>query len=253
MADFRATRNNRILVLFDVDGTLTEPREEASEEMKSFLAELRRNVVVGIVGGSDLVKQQEQCGKDVVNEVDYSFSENGLVAYKDGALIGKQSIASHLGEENLKEVINFALHYIADLDIPLKRGTFIEFRAGMLNISPIGRNCNKEERNAYEAYDIAHGIRKKFVEVMRERFASLNLTYSIGGQISFDVFPKGWDKTYCLNYVAEGEYDEIHFFGDKTMEGGNDYEIYTHPRVCGHHTTGPAFTMATCRELFMGK
>ena len=32
--------------------------------------------------------------------------------------------------------------------------------------------------------------RKKFVEVLRERFADLGLTYSIGGQISFDVFPQ---------------------------------------------------------------
>lgn len=36
----------------------------------------------------------------------------------------------------------------------------------------------------------APGCRKKFVEVLRERFASFNLTYSIGGQISFDVFPQ---------------------------------------------------------------
>jgi flavin reductase (DIM6/NTAB) family NADH-FMN oxidoreductase RutF len=27
---------------------------------------------------------------------------------------------------------------------------------------------------------------------------------------------QGWDKTYCLRFV-EGEYDEIHFFGDKTF------------------------------------
>jgi hypothetical protein len=28
------------------------------------------------------------------------------------------------------------------------------------------------------------------VDVLKERFASLNLAYSIGGQISFDVFPQ---------------------------------------------------------------
>ena len=61
-------------------------------------------MVTGIVGGSDLVKQQEQVSDNVVNEVDYSFSENGLVAYKDGVQIHKASIATHLGEENLKEV-----------------------------------------------------------------------------------------------------------------------------------------------------
>lgn len=114
-------RNDRILVLFDVDGTLTEPRETASLEMKSFLASLRSKVVVGIVGGSDLVKQKEQMGEAIVDEIDYSFSENGLVAYKDGELLAKQSINAHLGEENIKRVINFALKYIADLDIPIKR------------------------------------------------------------------------------------------------------------------------------------
>lgn len=55
------------------------------------------------------------------------------------------------------------------------------------------------------------------MSTLREKFAQLGLTYSIGGQISFDVFPQGWDKTYCLQYV-EKEFDEIHFFGDKTFE-----------------------------------
>lgn len=59
--------------------------------------------------------------------------------------------------------------------------------------------------------------RKTFIEALKKKFGHLGLTYSIGGQISFDVFPQGWDKTFCLQYV-EKEYDEIHFFGDKTYE-----------------------------------
>ena len=89
------------------------------------------------------------------------------------------------------------------------------------------------------------------VNALKEQFADLNLTYSIGGQISFDVFPQGWDKTYCLNYIGEGEYDEIHFFGDKTFPGGNDHEIFTHSRVIGHTVTSPADTMMQCMNLFM--
>ena len=41
----------------------------------------------------------------------------------------------------------------------MKRGTFIEFRAGMVNVSPIGRNCSQEERDAFEQYDHKTGIR----------------------------------------------------------------------------------------------
>ena len=85
---------------------------------------------------------------------------------------------------------------------------------------------------------------------MKERFADLNLTYSIGGQISFDVFPEGWDKTYALNFIGESEYEEIHFFGDKTFVGGNDYEIFSHPRVKGHTVNGPEDTMTQCKALF---
>ena len=40
--------------------------------------------------------------------------------------------------------------------------------------------------------------------------------YSIGGQISFDVMPVGWDKSYCLKYLPD--FEEIHFFGDKTFK-----------------------------------
>lgn len=44
----------------------------------------------------------------------------------------------HLGEDRLKTFINFVLHYVADLDIPIKRGTFVEFRNGMLNVGAVG-------------------------------------------------------------------------------------------------------------------
>jgi phosphomannomutase len=122
-------------------------------EMLQFMKQLREHVTVGVVGGSDLVKISEQLGKSVTTDYDYCFSENGLVAHKNGELIGTQSLKSFLGDDQLKEFINFTLHYIADLDIPIKRGTFIEFRSGMLNVSPIGRNCSQEERDEFEKYD----------------------------------------------------------------------------------------------------
>jgi phosphomannomutase len=78
------------------------------------------------------------------------------------------------------------------------RGTFLEFRNGMINISPIGRNCSKEERDEFEDYDKEANIRKTMIEALKAEFGDLNLTYSIGGQISFDCFPKGWDKSFCL-------------------------------------------------------
>jgi len=84
-------------------------------------------------------------------------------------------------------------------------------------VSPIGRNCSQQERDDFNKYDEEKGIRAAFVNTLRNEFAEENLTFSIGGQISFDVFPTGWDKSFCLQYV-ENDYDEIHFFGDKCQK-----------------------------------
>ncbi|KAL3369038.1 hypothetical protein AABB24_009705 [Solanum stoloniferum] len=114
----------------------------------------------------------------------------------------------------------------------------------MLNVSPIGRNCSQEERDEFEKYDKVQKIRETMVSVLREKFVHFNLTFSIGGQISFDVFPQGWDKTYCLRYLEE--FNEIHFFGDKTYKGGNDHEIYESERTVGHTVTSLEETLKQC-------
>ncbi|XP_072734359.1 phosphomannomutase 2 isoform X3 [Ciconia boyciana] len=215
------------LCLFDVDGTLTAPRQKITAEMAAFLQKLRQKVKVGVVGGSDFEKIKEQLGDDgeegpgskttVVEKFDYVFPENGLVAYKDGKFLSKQNIQGHLGEDILQDLINYCLSYIAKIKLPKKRGTFIEFRNGMLNVSPIGRSCSQEERVEFYELDKKEHIREKFVADLRREFAGKGLTFSIGGQISFDVFPDGWDKRYCLGIIADDGYKTIYFFGDKTM------------------------------------
>ncbi|KAL1847557.1 hypothetical protein VTK73DRAFT_10326 [Phialemonium thermophilum] len=248
------------ICLFDVDETLSKSRQPATAEMLNLLARLRQKCAIGFVGGSNLAKQQEQLGTpdvSVTTLFDFCFAENGLTAYKNGVPLASNSFIKWIGEDRYKELVNFILRYVADLDIPVKRGTFVEFRNGMINVSPIGRNASVEERHAFEAYDKEHGVRKAFVEKLREKFGHFGLTFSIGGQISFDVFPTGWDKTYCLQHLENEakrpggiQYTTIHFFGDKTFEGGNDYEIYNDPRTIGHSVKDPDDTMAQLRKLF---
>jgi hypothetical protein len=93
----------------------------------------------------------------VTQDFDYAFGENGLTAYKLGQKLESQSFIKFIGEEKYKVLVKFILHYVADLDIPIKRylrercssilyanrcrGTFVEFRNGMINVSPVGRNA----------------------------------------------------------------------------------------------------------------
>ena len=167
------------------------------------LVELRKRVVVGVVGGSDFVKQKEQLGDDgaswthptpppppspspppprsarprrllLLRERTRRVQGPGAAGVRGApppllasgpsrrspGRAAPQTLLDFLGEEKLQKLINFTLRYISELDIPVKRGTFIEFRTGMLNISPIGRNCSRAERNAFEAYDkVSHDRR----------------------------------------------------------------------------------------------
>ena len=85
---------------------------------------------------------------------DFCFAENGLTAIRMGVPLASLSFIKWLGEAPYKKFVNWILHYIADLDIPIKRGTFVEFRNGMINVSPVGRNATQEERDAYQKYDL---------------------------------------------------------------------------------------------------
>ncbi|XP_069380947.1 phosphomannomutase 1 isoform X2 [Paralichthys olivaceus] len=130
------------------------------------------------------------------------------------------------------------------------RGTFIEFRNGMLNVSPIGRSCSPEERIEFSEIDKREKIREKFVAALKEKFAGKGLRFTKGGLISFDIFPEGWDKRLCLELLDREGLDTIYFFGNETTDGGNDFEIFSDPRTIGFTVYSPDDTARLCRELF---
>lgn len=255
-----------VLILFDVDGTLTPARQNIQHEMDNFLTALKEKVTIGLVGGSDLKKIAQQTFPPksqlespldpievCVKRFDYVFAENGLVAYRNGQLLAKQNIINHIGEQKLQTFINFCLRYMSELELPVKRGNFVEFRNGLINICPVGRSCSQMEREQFNRYDSEHKVREKFIEQLKSRFGPdsedpIDLVYSIGGQISFDVFPRGWDKTFCLNFVDQS-FKKIYFFGDKTFEGGNDFEIYQDKRTIASQVKDPSDTMEQLKAL----
>jgi Eukaryotic phosphomannomutase len=77
-------------------------------------------IIVIILSGSDLPKQEEQLGEGIAKVFPWNFSQNGLVAYKNGELLEVQTMAKHIGEDNVKRIVNWTLAYISKLDIPIK-------------------------------------------------------------------------------------------------------------------------------------
>lgn len=58
--------SKNIFALFDIDGTLTESRKPITPEMKNYMMQLGKIIDISVVGGSDMAKQIEQLGNDVL-------------------------------------------------------------------------------------------------------------------------------------------------------------------------------------------
>lgn len=193
--------------LFDVDGTLTPSRQPGTPAMMAHLRFLKREVVTAFVGGSDLKKQREQLDDGILRLFDYSFPENGLSFYKGEQLVSQAKIVDYLGEHTLQRFVNFCMAYLSRVQLPRKRGTFIEMRDSMINVCPIGRSCSTKERKEFAEHDKKTGVRRDMVKALRKEFTESGMHFCIGGQISIDCFPVGWDKRYCLQHLT-GKYDE---------------------------------------------
>ena len=242
----------KTLLLFDLDNTLTLSRGKATNEMKEMLKNLDTTKYdLGVVSGSDLTKIREQL-EEAVNHFKWIFTENGLVTYFDHqpTPYSSTSLVKHLGEGYYQELVNKCLSHLANTKLPVKRGTFLELRTGLLNICPIGRSCTQEEREEFEKYDKLNLIRQDMCRYLSHSLMHLKLKFSIGGQISIDAFPQGWDKTYCLQFV-EGKYKNIYFYGDNIRPGGNDYEIGFDSRVIPHKVNNWKDTFDLLNELIL--
>jgi phosphomannomutase len=108
---------------------------------------------------------------------DFCFAENGLTAYRLGQPLPSNSFLQELGEERYQKLAKFCLRYISELEgLPAMRGTFVEFRTGMINVSPVGRNASNKERNEFEAWDKTTACRAKMVEALKNEFPDFGLT-----------------------------------------------------------------------------
>lgn len=225
-----------VVVLFDVDGTLTYPMKPIESDVIKSLQDLKsKGYNLSVVGGSDYKKISEQLG-ETIYLFDNICSENGLVTHTKNEIVSL-SLIQTLGETAFQDLINTILSELSRITIPIKRDRFIEVRKACINVSPIGRSCSYEERIQFNHYDMIHKIRHRLIENLTPILKKYNLKAAIGGMISIDIYPVGWDKTYSLNFFHNEE--KIHFFGDKTDPGGNDYELFINNRVTGHTVIDP--------------
>ena len=231
-------------LIFDMDGTLTEPRQPISNEMIEVLRKLPNSYKKYLVTGSDMAKVEEQIPVEfLLSFFDKVFACNGTRVFNtnldlddesrpaEPELIHKVNLIDFYSEADLNHIVNTLLKLAHETHTKIKTGTFVEWRESQINFSVVGRNCTSLQREDYVKWDNKSKERKKLVEQLENKFQGWGLSFRLGGQISIDVTRQGWDKSYAFDNIAEKPEDCV-YFGDKIVPGGNDFDIAV---LCGKY------------------
>ena len=198
--------------IFDVDGTLTPSRQTIHPEFKEFFKSFIIDNKVWLVTGSDYAKTVEQLGEDICESVESCFNCSGNDVYKKGKNIISKSFDAP------KELYDLMNGWLQVSSFPLRTGNHIEERTGTINFSVVGRNCTLDERKLYIEHDLQNKERESIAFQINLEFP--NITATVGGETGIDIYRKGGDKSQILDDFKKT--DNLYFFGDKTMPGGND-------------------------------
>jgi len=210
------------LYMFDVDGTLTPPRQEMTLEFWSYFKNWLKGKDVYLVSGSDLKKLTQQLPQECLEEVSGVFTCMGNVFYKDRKKVYENKFEYPRG---LKADLN---RFLQQSEYKTKCGNHVEERVGMVNFSTLGRHADQKQRKKYHRWDIKNEERKSIASFLNEKYEG-KIEVTVGGEISMDICNPGKDKAQVLEYLKDNVIKDsqanITFFGDKVHKGGNDYSL----------------------------
>tara|TARA_A200000159_G_C7303037_1_gene331047 strand:- start:118 stop:873 length:756 start_codon:yes stop_codon:yes gene_type:complete len=209
---------NKICYVFDVDGTLTEPRQRMNSDFANEFILWSLTKQCYIATGSDYKKTQDQVPWDVLDCFKNIFCCMG------NEVRGELGQAIHKSEFVLPKDLDYDLQqFLKNSKFNLKTGNHIEFRTGMVNFSIVGRNADYEQRSFYNLWDRESGERQMIADYINKNYPTLNA--SVGGSISIDIIEEGQDKGQVIQHLENAGATKVVFVGDRCFPGGNDHGI----------------------------
>jgi phosphomannomutase len=260
---------NKRVFYFDMDGTLTNHRQQIEPTMIKKLRELMKYGIISVITGSkisdikyqlNLASLKKKLTERELNKLvlmpcngtkiyQWSLGLNGW-GMTDGVTMKKNS---HIDLQKLyrtiikcQQILLDKENYMGDFDI---QPDFIDYRESLVNWSPIGRSSSLSQRQLFINLDSRVGLRDYAINLLQsmllsDKTMSTQLEIAKGGQTSMDIYPKGWDKTFGLWHFK----DHNHWFiGDACEAGQNDHQIYltvkhSYDRLQAFKTKSPSNT-----------
>ena len=247
--DVRLGSENMNAIVFDIDNTLTPPREPLDKDMAERLSALGRPFALAAGSDRELLMSQffePLHAHGYRGEFD-AFICNGASRYRCQcgdtlrvSAIDEFSLRAHLGAENFGQLVSLLDQLLGDPRFALPSrvpilGERIVDRQAMINLAPSGRlkgalsDAARRSRDQFVAFDVETGYRARLMPVLRraidERLPDNDLLLTLGGQTSFDIVVRGRDKSFAVRTLLDEGIERVTYVGDALFPGGNDAAV----------------------------
>jgi HAD superfamily hydrolase (TIGR01484 family) len=216
------------LIVFDLDGTLTESKMNLRPDMSRALAALLQKKKIAIIGGAKYAQFERQfvghlkCPRPLLANL-FLFPTNATAFHRFSGGKWKRVYYKALSlREKLRIKKAFRAtfrkaHYVHPEKI---WGKVIEDRGTEVTFSALGQ---KAPLAAKECWNRTSDVRPKLMRILRRLLPELEVRE--GGETSIDVTWKGIDKAYGVREIEKYLHIPIRgmvFIGDALFRGGND-------------------------------
>lgn len=229
-----------VLLLFDVDGTITESGQKISQSMVNIINSIDKNKYqLGIVGGGTLDKILIQLDNKI-NFIHY-FTQCGSVYHQYNHIdnsfenIYTKNIKNSFRYTQINKLIKIALGFLSNVDYNLC-GHHIDIRDGLVYISLIGLNASLGEREDFINIDKLYNYRQNLLNLLLQKSSELcfdNIDIVLGGTVGIAIYPSEFDKSQIMNHIDISKYTNIYYFADQYKENGNDFKLINNEYIIG--------------------
>jgi phosphomannomutase len=223
------------LIVFDLDGTLTESKSEIDIETATLLDDLLRVVRAAIISGGDLPQFEKQllarlAQNDRLDNL--SILPTCGTKFFQHKTSWQKLYSEDLTEAQKQEITDALNAAVASAGFRAEKtwGDPIEDRESQITYSALGQQAPLDEKKRWDP-DFAKRMKiKAFLDASLPHFS-----VRLGGATSIDVTLPGIDKAYGikkLHDVLGIAIQDMIFIGDALFPGGNDYPARETDATC---------------------
>jgi len=218
----------KMLIVFDLDGTLAESKSSLDPEMSGLLHNLLGIVKVAVISGGDW----PQFEKQVVSKLPHDqrlanlslLPTCGTKFYQYSGDWKKLYEEDFTADERAK-IISCLKKALAVEGFKAEKlwGEQIEDRGSQITFSALGQQAPLEDKDKWDPDYTKRKRIKAILEIFIPEFS-----VRIGGSTSIDVTKPGIDKAYGIGKLREllhVSFKEMIYIGDALFVGGNDYPV----------------------------